>query len=214
MASNYTPNVGLCQWQRTDPFTLDDFNADNAKIDAALAAQPYQVLLTQTFAAEAEGLSLDVSGLDLSATPRLRVEITAPFYTVNNNHTTIGIQANSLASGYHYIANYEGANASDNRPYIYAGAVRNTQGGDGMLSWTVELLIPSRGFAAISHVLAIDRTAVGGHNGYNFYGYYGCHETLERSQLETLWFGRVNLSSSNTDIAFLPGSRAVLIALP
>ena len=83
-----------------------------------------------------------------------------------------------------------------------------------MLSWTVELLIPSRGFAAISHVLAIDRTAVGGHNGYNFYGYYGCHETLERSQLDTLWFGRVNLSSSNTDIAFLPGSRAVLIALP
>ena len=89
MASNYTPNVGLCQWQRTDPFTLDDFNADNAKIDAALAAQPYQVLLTQTLAAEAEGLSLDVSGLDLSATPRLRVETTAPFYTVNNNHTII-----------------------------------------------------------------------------------------------------------------------------
>ena len=214
MASNQTSNFQLSQWDANDEVLRADFNADNAKIDAALAAQPYQVLLTQTLAAEAEGLSLDVSGLDLSATPRLRVEITAPFYTVNNNHTTIGIQANGLASGYHYIANYEGANASDNRPYIYAGAVRNTQGGDGMLSWTVELLIPSRGFAAISHVLAIDRTAVGGHNGYNFYGYYGCHETLERSQLETLWFGRVNLSSSNTDIAFLPSSRAVLIALP
>lgn len=38
MASNQTPNYGLSQWKRTDQVRMEDFNADNAKIDAALAA--------------------------------------------------------------------------------------------------------------------------------------------------------------------------------
>lgn len=37
MASNYTTNYNLCQWQPTDQVQRTDFNADNAKIDAALA---------------------------------------------------------------------------------------------------------------------------------------------------------------------------------
>ena len=38
MASNYTTNYNLCQWQPTDQVQRTDFNADNAKLDAALAA--------------------------------------------------------------------------------------------------------------------------------------------------------------------------------
>ena len=37
-ATNHTPNIELNQWVRTDPFCMDDFNADNTKIDAAIAA--------------------------------------------------------------------------------------------------------------------------------------------------------------------------------
>lgn len=37
MASNYTTNYNLCQWQPTDQVQRTDFNADNAKLDAALA---------------------------------------------------------------------------------------------------------------------------------------------------------------------------------
>ena len=37
MASNYTTNYNLCQWEPTDQVQRTDFNADNAKIDAALA---------------------------------------------------------------------------------------------------------------------------------------------------------------------------------
>ena len=33
---NYTQNYQLCQWVETDRVLMDDFNADNAKIDAAL----------------------------------------------------------------------------------------------------------------------------------------------------------------------------------
>jgi len=37
MASNYTSNYNLCQWQASDKVLRTEFNADNAKIDAALA---------------------------------------------------------------------------------------------------------------------------------------------------------------------------------
>ena len=38
MAANYTANYNLCQWEATDQVQRTDFNADNAKIDAALSA--------------------------------------------------------------------------------------------------------------------------------------------------------------------------------
>ena len=36
MASNYTENYGLCQWEATDQVLRTDFNEDNAKIEAAI----------------------------------------------------------------------------------------------------------------------------------------------------------------------------------
>ena len=38
MASGYTSNYGLCQWQRSDKFLREEFNQDNEKVDAALKA--------------------------------------------------------------------------------------------------------------------------------------------------------------------------------
>lgn len=40
MASNYTENYGLCQWEATDQVLRTEFNADNAKIDAMLGEIP------------------------------------------------------------------------------------------------------------------------------------------------------------------------------
>ena len=37
MATNYTTNYDLCQWESTDQVQRTDFNADNAKLDSALA---------------------------------------------------------------------------------------------------------------------------------------------------------------------------------
>ena len=36
MASNYTSNYGLCQWEATDQVLRTEFNEDNAKVDAVL----------------------------------------------------------------------------------------------------------------------------------------------------------------------------------
>lgn len=38
MASNYTANYGLCQWEPGDKFLREEFNQDNEKIDTALEA--------------------------------------------------------------------------------------------------------------------------------------------------------------------------------
>ena len=49
MASGYTANYGLCQWQGEDKFLREEFNGDNAKIDAALkAAEERAAADTQT----------------------------------------------------------------------------------------------------------------------------------------------------------------------
>lgn len=46
MASNYTTNFGLCQWEATDQVQRTEFNADNAKIDQALKARNCRFYLT------------------------------------------------------------------------------------------------------------------------------------------------------------------------
>ena len=37
---NYTQNYQLNQWEKTDRVLMEDFNEDNAKIDAALSGMP------------------------------------------------------------------------------------------------------------------------------------------------------------------------------
>ena len=43
MPSNQTPNYQLSQWERSDKIQMEDFNADNAKIDAVLGTLAAQV---------------------------------------------------------------------------------------------------------------------------------------------------------------------------
>ena len=43
MAANYTEHYELNQWEPTDQVLRTDFNADNAKIDAALASHAAEI---------------------------------------------------------------------------------------------------------------------------------------------------------------------------
>ena len=40
---NYTANYHLTQWEKNDHIMMDDFNENNAKIDAALAEKPFVI---------------------------------------------------------------------------------------------------------------------------------------------------------------------------
>ena len=48
MSTNHTPNFNLCQWEADDKVLRSDFNADNQKIDAALASVPKLIFGTYT----------------------------------------------------------------------------------------------------------------------------------------------------------------------
>ena len=62
MSSNQTQNYQLSQWVKSDQVKMEDFNADNAKIDAALKAEAdartsADGAINSTLAAHAAGLA-------------------------------------------------------------------------------------------------------------------------------------------------------------
>lgn len=68
MASQQTPNYNLNQWIKTDRILMDDFNADNQKIDAAIAGRlgPIEEIKSMTLSETAYSFSLDISDIDWS----------------------------------------------------------------------------------------------------------------------------------------------------
>ena len=71
MASNYTTNYNLCQWQPTDQVQRTDFNADNLKIDTVLASKAEATALsslTQTVNQKASQSALDAA---IAAIPKV-----------------------------------------------------------------------------------------------------------------------------------------------
>ena len=74
MATNQTANYDLNQWLSTDQVQRTDFNADNAKLDAALAgkAEAETVSALQTaVAAKAEQTAVDALSAQVAALPRI-----------------------------------------------------------------------------------------------------------------------------------------------
>ena len=56
MPSNFTKNYSLSQWERSDKVLMDDFNADNAKIDAAFFNHPSAELICSVTVEELIGM--------------------------------------------------------------------------------------------------------------------------------------------------------------
>lgn len=68
MPSNFTEHYNLSQWEKTDKILMEDFNADNAKLDAALACHPSAELICAATVEDetATRVGLDVSQVDWS----------------------------------------------------------------------------------------------------------------------------------------------------
>ena len=128
MASNQTENYGLNQWLATDQVMRTDFNADNAKIDAALEgkAEAEAVSALQTVvAAKAEQTTLDALAERVAALEALPRLVTGT-YTGNgaaNRTVSLGFTPKALlvftSEGYPanpYIDYYLGGMAFPNLP--------------------------------------------------------------------------------------------------
>jgi len=77
MASGKTGNYELNQWQESDRILMEEFNADNARIDAALKAirdaSPLAKLMEITTTQDAAQVDLDLSGIDMSQYAALEI---------------------------------------------------------------------------------------------------------------------------------------------
>ena len=66
-STNKTSALGLSQWILSDPFRMEDFNADNAKIDAAVARKSEFVKLKEiTTTAQATAVEINVQSINFS----------------------------------------------------------------------------------------------------------------------------------------------------
>ena len=92
---NHTPNYQLNQWEADDRVQRVDFNADNAKIDAALAGLPVELRRVKLTGA-AKKITFDLTDVDLEQYPRLRVVCPQ----LNATAGQMGIQVNGTTSGY------------------------------------------------------------------------------------------------------------------
>lgn len=63
-STNKTANLHLNQWTADDPVLREDFNADNAAIDAAFSNMLYSKLREVTLSQGAQAVELDLSGID------------------------------------------------------------------------------------------------------------------------------------------------------
>lgn len=66
MATNKTTNYQLNQWAKTDRILMDDFNADNQKLDAAIASRlgPAEIIKTIAIPQRTAYVDVDLSDMD------------------------------------------------------------------------------------------------------------------------------------------------------
>lgn len=99
-----TENYALNQWDPEDRILRTDFNADNAKIDEAIAAVrdacPVVKLLDKVVLSDTAQVDLDLSAFDLTKYYELFFYFTSETGTVGNAARQVYVQCNGINSGY------------------------------------------------------------------------------------------------------------------
>ena len=211
MASNQTPNLGLSQWQRTDPFTMDEFNADYAKIDAALGAQPYKVLLRQTLATQSPRFSIDLSGIDFTEYPRVRLELMGKAVGPSAwGSDVFGAWCNSISSGY-YSRNITNSNNVTEESYLNLGYVSYDTDGHSLIALTMDIMPWEYGICFRDQMSAFALKADGFY-GFNGYDTYACCLALAPEDFHTLHIGSTKYTEGSC-VKWLPGTTAMLFSV-
>ena len=140
MASNYTSNYNLNQWSASDRVLRTEFNADNAKIDAAVKAVDRRVDSLNNSKASASALAnleAVVDGLKTSKADKTALD--ALKNTVNKHTTTLTGKGNCQL----YTTSYtgtgtNGAKAPNSLTFPYKPLVVFLAGVEGMQSILVQ----------------------------------------------------------------------------
>ena len=129
-----TENYNLNQWEKTDRVLMDDFNENNAKIDAAIAAVRHAISIEKlaelSIGADTTQYNIDVQGLDLTQYYRLDLYVTPPATTANYADT-IYLRVNGLSRGYLY--------GHDSAAQLAIGSLGTEENGFGYLCFHIYL---------------------------------------------------------------------------
>lgn len=82
-----TKNYGLNHWDETDRILREDFNTDNAKIDAALLQNPIVKLREIVTTSNASQVDIDISDFDWNTFRRLLIltDMSSPAASVSTH---------------------------------------------------------------------------------------------------------------------------------
>ena len=129
MASKYTTNYNLCQWEPSDKVLRTEFNADNAKIDAAIAAVDSRI-------SSVSGDKASVSELN-----GVRSSVDSLTQTVADHTAELAKKGNCQLAFYSYTGNgrYGESNANSITFPFSPAVVFIGRGG----SWVVLMEVPS-----------------------------------------------------------------------
>lgn len=108
-----TKNYGLNQWDETDRILREDFNTDNAKIDAVLLQNPIVKLREIVTTSNASQVDIDISDFDWNTFRRLL--ILTDISCTGNSNTNARIRFNRLDSNdylYQYADGPSGSSSS------------------------------------------------------------------------------------------------------
>lgn len=129
---NQTPNYQLNQWDKTDRIQMEDFNADNAKIEAALVQEtsaraaelqairnllPIVHLQTITTTSTANKVDIDLSGIDWSAYPFILVRVDGK---MSSSSASFYVRVNNYSGEYdYYYTTGDGSNSYNHAGYCH-----------------------------------------------------------------------------------------------
>lgn len=99
-STNHTPNLGLNQWEANDPVLREDFNADNAKIDAAAAMVRLGSITVPT---DTQTITVDLTPCDPSRFHTILVELLLRSSPDTDNGDTVTCDFNSGENLYRKI---------------------------------------------------------------------------------------------------------------
>ena len=99
---NYTENYQLPQWEESDRVLMADFNAAMGSIEAGLTGlegqAPAVKLREQTVTTAANTVAVELTGVDFSAWPAVRLVVTSGAAADG----AVGLRLNGLDEGYEY----------------------------------------------------------------------------------------------------------------
>jgi len=122
-STNKTPRLGLSQWVLSDPFRMEDFNQDNARLDALAFEKIGEVVTTQ----DCQQVDLDVSGIEWDRYAAVTIFWQPKVRRLSSDCAMLQLRANNRAAADDYLRRWLDSNggAGEKAGCLYSTGIAN-----------------------------------------------------------------------------------------